>query len=351
MNLRFASHRHTGHQLHRRHTSYPTLVMILLCVGVFLVCWTRFVSADPPPITNIYTVNASVPGPAPTVAATIDAPSEGATFSDLPIDVSGTCPLSTYVTLYRNGAFSGTSLCQADGTWQIQSGLFVGANQLQARVFSLTDLPGPLSNVVNVTFTPPTPPPGTSGGGTTTGGASGSVGTTQGGATGSGVTPATPLIFKTDFRYRGHYTGQPTNWRLDLEGGVAPYAISVDWGDGTHDLVSRPRAGIFSIDHTYKKAGAYRGSYVVKFSASDSEGNQTFLQLLTIVNDPPAATGTTTGKQPPTFLGNAPDYLSNVMQYIWPGYAIVLLMLLSFWLGERREYRLLKPRLKKAHHA
>jgi hypothetical protein len=38
-------------------------------------------------------------------------------------------------------------------------------------------------------------------------------------------------------------------------------------------------------------------------------------------------------------------------RYIWPSYGLVLLMLLSFWLGERREHQILKPRLRRPRHA
>ena len=353
-------HRHTGHRTHRRTTSYPMLAMIVLCVGVFLMSWTRFVTADsfvyPGPQQDSYDVHASVPGPAPTQAATIDTPLEGTDFTSLPIDVSGSCPVNTYVSLYRNGAFSGVALCQINGTYALQTGLFVGANKLEARVYSLTDVAGPLSNPVNVTYTPPKPPtqPETPNPSTDTKPSSSSTpsytgsGQVSGGSGKTVMTTTSPLIFKTSYNFTGTYVGEQTTWQLDLEGGEPPYAISVDWGDGTHSLISRPRAGVFSIDHTYKKAGGYKGSYTVKFSASDANGTQTYLQLITIVNNPPSATGITRRPSGGGFGFASPQYLQQLFHYVWPGYLIVVLMLLSFWLGERREYRYLKPHLKKS---
>ncbi len=348
-----AQHKHTGHVTHRRTTSYPALMMIVLCVGVFLAGWTRFVVADPfvypGPITNDYVVHASVPGPAPTVAATIDSPLDGAKFTELPITISGSCPLNTYVTLYRNGAFSGVALCQIDGTWQLQTGLFPGANQLQARVFSPTDVPGPISAITTVTYVPPLPPPAT--GGSTGGSSSGSSQTNPrkvSGASPAAVAAGEPLIFKTNFTYEGHYTGQPSTWQLAIEGGTPPYAIAVDWGDGTTGLISRPRAGSFNFQHTYKKPGGYKGSYIVRFAATDSDGSQTFLQLMTIVNNPPGGPGVASQSGNG---GGTPAYLVQLLKYIWPSYGIVVLMLASFWLGERREFHYLKPRLKKVRHA
>lgn len=320
--------------------------MILLCLGVFLVTWTQIVTADPIVLSNSYTVNASVPGPPPTIAATIDTPADGAVFTEQPIDVGGTCPLNTYVTLYRNGSFSGVAICEANGTWGLQTGLFPGVNQLQARVFSQTDVPGPMSTTVTVTYKLPTPPVAPGGTPSPTGGGA----STPSGTRGSAGTLQEPLIFKTTYNYQGHYTGQPSTWQLVLEGGVAPYAISVDWGDGERDLISQSKPGVFSAEHIYKKPGAYKGHYVIKFSASDAQGEKAFLQLLTIVNDRPATGAGTKPNLPPSF-GPTPGYFSGVMKYIWPGYIIILLMLTSFWLGERREYNILKPRLKRRRHA
>lgn len=302
--------------------------------------------ADPGPITNSYAVHASVPGPAPTIAPTIDSPVDGSKFTGQPITVRGTCPLDTYVTLYRNGAFSGVALCQADGTWQLETGLFPGVNQLQARAFSQTDQPGPVSGIVTVTYEPK------QSGGNTPGMAPGKPavpGQAGNGSTGSGTAElAEPLIFKTNYTYQGHYVGQASAWQLAIEGGMAPYAIAVDWGDGTRGLLSRPGAGSFAMEHIYKKPGAYKGSYVLKFSATDNNGEEAFLQLMTIVNNPPAgvAIAKHAGGENAT-----PSYLTPLLRYVWPGYGVCVLMLFSFWLGERHEFGQLKPRLKKVRHA
>ena len=334
--LHVAHHRHTGHLTPKRSTSYPMLFMVVLCVGVFLASWTRYVTADPPqygPAGGSYEVHLSVPGPPPSQPATIDSPVNGAVFTSIPITVSGSCPVNTYETLYRNGAFSGVALCSAVGDYSLQTALFPGVNQLQVRDFSPTDVGGPLSNTVTVTYNPPQPPPST---------------TSTSGKPNSGGTIAEPLIFKTTFSYLGYYTGTTTQWALDLEGGNPPYAISADWGDGQHSLLSRTKAGTFTFTHQYKKAGGYKGSYVVSFSAVDSDNQQTFLQTMAIINNPPAGAGST--KPTPTVGGGSSSYLHTLLRYVWPGYAIVLLMLISFWLGERREFSYLKhhKRLRRA---
>lgn len=347
--LRVVHRRHTGRILPRQTTSYPTLAMILLCLGVFLVNWTSLVKAAfPGSISNDYVVHASVPGPAPSQPATIDLPVNGTTFTSTPITVSGSCPLSTYETLYRNGFFSGVVLCNATGRYELSTDLFSGTNQLQVRDFSQTDLPGPLSNTVTVVYDRYTRP-GVTNSGSSSGTATNSNNNPTINHPTSPIAAAEPLIFKSMFAYSGHYVGDPTTWQLDIEGGTAPYAISVDWGDGNHDLISRPRPGSFSLDHVYKRAGGYKGSYVTKFSASDTNGEKTFLQLLAIVNNPVGAVSHNTGGAGST--NSTPGYLAKIMKYIWPSYGLVLLMLASFWLGERREFQHLKPRYKKARHA
>jgi len=326
--LHVVAHKHTGHILPRRHTSYPTLIMLMLCVGVLLAGWTRVVTADPTygPASGSYTVNLSVPGPAPTQAATIDAISDkpaGArvVVTAQPVKVSGSCPVNTYEKLFRNNVFSGVALCSAGGTYELQTGLFPGDNLLQVQDFSFTDVPGPLSNVVDVVYSPPTPIAPV--------------------VTSSGVL-AEPLVLKTDFKFQCYYHGESTPWAVDVEGGQPPYAIAVDWGDGSHDVISRLHAGTFNLAHTYKKAGAYKGSYPVIFSASDANDSKAYLQLLSIINNPPAGPASTK----PTLgaTSSTPDWLKHVLRYIWPSYGIVLLMLTSFWLGERREFHLLRTR-------
>jgi hypothetical protein len=341
--LRLSHHRHTGHVLPRHTTSYPVLIMMLLCVGVFLGSWTHMVTAVTFSKSDSYTVNARVPGPAPTVAATIDSPKDGEKFTSTPISVSGTCPTDTYVVLYRNNFMSGVALCDALGKYHLTSDLFVGRNDLKATVFNFTDVAGPDSDIVTVYYNPPAPVtnPEPSGSG--------------GGSTSKPSSPnAKPLLLKSDFSFQGYYIGSEIAWQLIIEGGDAPYAVAVDWGDGTRGLVSRSAAGSFVFKHTYKKSGGYHGSYVPIFTATDANGQETSLQLLAVVTNRPSPQPAATTGGGNTLSGLASiggENVARFLKYIWPSYAIVVLMLISFWLGERREYQYLRPQLRKRHHA
>jgi hypothetical protein len=230
---------------------------------------------------------------------------------------------------------SGVALCSPTGTYSIQTDLFSGLNQIQVRDFSLTDVPGPVSNIINVTYEPPAQPstPQTSNSSAT--GAISKAGTA-------------PLILKTNFVFQGYFRGESAPLDLSVEGGTPPYAIDVSWGDGQRSLASRAVAGEFTLEHKYQKAGGYKGSYPVIVTASDATGRQTYLQLLSIINDPPAAAaGSTTTPPTISLLTGTPDWLRHVVRYIWPGYGILLLMLTSFWLGERRELHALRPGLRR----
>ena len=117
---------------------------------------------------------------------------------------------------------------------------------------------------------------------------------------------------------------------------MAPYAVSIDWGDGTTDLVTRLAPGPFSVKHTYKQVGGYMGSYPLIIRAADAVGHTAFLQLTTIV-------GRDTGNQGAAAAAAAN---TNKLMIIWPIWIVLLLMILSFWLGEKREKKIMERRLE-----
>jgi len=329
--LHLTHRRHTGKLLPHRSTSYPLLAMIVLSLGVLLASWTNVVAAD------TYDVLASVPGSAPTVAATISSPAAGSHVVATPLTVTGTCPINSYISLYRNNLFSGVALCAANGTYSIATDLYMGANQLQAKVFSQTDLPGPVVAPITIYYDPPASPSNTG----AAGGSNGSAASTTVSAAADNVPLAQALLLKSNFTYQGFYVGNPVTYRVSIEGGYAPYAIAVDWGDGQQSLLSRAGSGEFEITYTYQEAGAYHGSYPIKISATDAKGQQTNLQLLTIVNvRHNAAASQSIGAG-----SGSKRTIQQALRYIWVTYGVTVLMVASFWLGERYEFaHLRRPR-------
>lgn len=365
----FSHSRHTGHKIPHSHTSYPLLVMLVLCTGVFLVGWTALVTANSSPTGPgvDYTVHASVPGPAPTQAATIDTPANGMNFTTTPVTVSGTCPLNTYVQLFRNNFASGIALCSATGDWKMSTDFFQGQDALMVKDYSFTDVSGPDSGIVSVTYTPP-PVTGNSSNNNQKSSSSNvalpaqtipsqsSAKTPAGNSSASptGLSANGPFVLQSIFKYQGTYTDQSQSWQVSVSGGTSPYALDVLWGDGSRQLISRASAGPFTISHTYHQAGGYDGSYVVQISATDNAGTPTYLQFIALVNDKPIGVGSASGNRLIGSTGSSSSSNSNLghdLKYIWPSYGVVVLMLSSFWLGERQEFRYLRTRHKRHRHA
>lgn len=347
--LRVSHHRHTGHVLPRHTTSYPLLAMLVLMIGVFLSGWTRVVTADvPDPVTHSYTVSASVPGPAPTEAAQITSAVNGQKFNQKIITLAGTCPANTYEKVYRNGVMSGIVLCAANQTFSLSVSLVTGANAFHVETYSLTDQQGPDSSTVTVLYSASYTDSEVSSSVPKTPNTQQSTQVVQIPKTTSSVPPL--IVTSSDFAYRGVYVGKTAQFTIDFSGGVPPYAVSIDWGDGSSTLYSKPTADKFNAQHVYQKPGSgYKGTYVVTVRISDAVGNEAVLQLLAIVHQPAAAVGATS--RTPLLPTPSMDYFDRIVRYVWPSYGIVVLMLTSFWLGERREYHLLKPRLRKTRHA
>jgi hypothetical protein len=143
------------------------------------------------------------------------------------------------------------------------------------------------------------------------------------------------LIIQSTSYYRGSEPGQEVVWPIELVGGQAPYAVSIDWGDGTTEVITRLTAGPFTVKHTYQKVGGYLGSYPLIIRAADAAGHTAYLQLTTIVNSPKGGTGTSK----PT------DVITGQM-LLWPIWVVLFLMVLSFWLGERREKHVMTKQLE-----
>lgn len=210
--------------------------------------------------TGNVTVNGVVQTPPPTVAATITKPTNGQTFTQATISVEGTCTVDTVVELYKNGVFAGSTPCQANGTYQLNVDLLVGANSLIAKIKDNLGQYGPDSNTVNVlydTASNPLPP------------------------------AVSQLLLTIDGDYRGSFPGEVVTIRPGILGGTPPYALKIDWGDGTEQIIARQGAGSFDVTHIYKTAG----TKIIKLKATDNAGQTAFIQTIVVVNGKPAAGG------------------------------------------------------------
>ena len=305
--LKVSHHRHTGKLRPHGETSYALLLFVLAVVAIVLVGAGNVASAASTTGGGAYDVEGVVPGPRPSSPATITSPSNGQSFQTNPVTVSGTCPSKSLVEVYSNGILIGSAICGSDRHFTMQVSLVIGSNALTALPYNTNNEAGPTSPTVNLTLVAPPGGPGFS----------------------------TELLLQSINYYRGSEPGQEVTWPITIVGGVAPYAVNFDWGDGTSDLITRTTAGPFTLTHIYKKAGGYLGSYPLIIRASDSADHTAYLQLTTIVN---AATGATSN-------GKVTTKTSISYLLIWPIWVVLFLMVLSFWLGERREKHIFKRKL------
>jgi hypothetical protein len=252
-------------------------------------------------------IQGTISQPPPSRGATISVPSNGQTFSQIPITVSGLCPGDLLVKIFKNNVFAGSAQCR-NGSYSVILDLFTGANELVARVYDALDQPGPDSNLVSVTFVD----------------ARGSV--------------TTRPTLTSNFAKRGVNPKQDLIWPILLSGGSGPYAISVDWGDGKPpDLRSLAFPGPFDIKHAYDSAGVY--NVVVK--AVDRDGGTAFLQLVAVANGPLSQDQQGDDKDDDKAGGTRTVIL-------WQPAAVLIPMMLStFWLGRKYELKYLKKKIER----
>lgn len=287
------------------HTSYPALTLVMLVLGLFMLGVSAAASANNPgPATPaVNPQNGSlgfvgvVPGPPPAQAPVITAPRNGQVFSSVPVTVSGTCQSGLLVSISSQDVFVGSTTCDSHGAFNLLVDLFAGVNRLTARHVDALGQTSPDSNAVTVVYNPPN-------------------------FTASGQISA-QLFLQSDSAVQGASPQQLVSWKVSIVGGIAPYAVSYDWGDGKSDLVSRSQAGPVSASHAYAQPGTYQ----VLIRVTDSTNNAAFIQVVTVVNGPVAATA----------AGSSASGLKAGVLLAWPIYALAGLLILTFWLGERRE--------------
>lgn len=254
----------------------------------------------------------TISAPPPSQAPTISSPNNGAVFTNLPVTVSGLCPSNLLVKMFKNNVFSGSVVCN-NGSYSIQIDLFSSRNDLVARAYDDLDQASPDSNTVSVVFNDSTARPDVS----------------------------ARVSLTTNYARRGANPKEVLSWPVIISGGTSPYAVSVDWGDGTTaDVYTQTTAGEFIIRHTYEQAGVYRA--LIK--ASDKNGMIAYLQLTAIGNgdtSQQAVAGATADKSSGT----------GKTVVLWQPAAIALpMIIITFWLGKKYELKKIKGRLMRGEH-
>jgi hypothetical protein len=261
----------------------------------------------PGPSNGSSGVQGTVKTPAPKNAASIATPSNGQSFSKMPLTVAGLCTTGLLVKIFSNNVFVGSAQCTS-GSYTLQITLFDGTNELVARQFDALDQPGPDSGTVTVTY---------------------NNSQFAGGA-------GQQFTLTSLYALRGANPNEQLNWPISINGGSAPFALSVDWGDGkSATLYSEPIGGTVTVNHTYSSAGTY--TVIVK--GTDKDGQTAFLQLVSQAN------GAVTQSTEAASKGAT---VISTTKVLWVPAAICIpLIFVSFWLGRRYELAALRRHLER----
>lgn len=277
---------------------------MLIITGFALTAYT--VNAATPydgPESSSISLTGTMPGTIPDVSAQITSPSNQKHFQESPITVSGTCPEDTLVEIFKNNIFAGSTACTGAGTFSIEIDMLIGKNILIARVYNALNQPGPDSNSVTIYYD--------------------ALPVQTGPLTGLSF-EGSQLLLNTDAVFRGTFPEQELRIPISIIGGNAPYAVNIQWGDATNKVIPRDNNSSFSTGHLYSKPGTYQ----ISLQATDKNGRVAFLTVAAIVNGQPNATAITAS--------------TDKLQTIWPIYAVAVAVVLSYWVGEKREKHILK---------
>lgn len=287
---------------------YTLILAVGLCMAP--VASVTAQSSDPEQ-SGTTGIQGTISSPPPTTAATIASPSSGRTFQSTPIDVSGLCTTGLLVKMFSNNIFIGSVMCEK-GSYSIKVDLFGGENALIARVYDSLDQAGPDSNTVTVIFQD---------------------------ATFSAF--AQRMSLTSNYAKKGANVGTQLTWPIVISGGTAPYALSIDWGDGSAlDLRSVSFAGTYDITHTYKTAGIYR--VIVK--GTDKAGSTAFLQLVGVGNGEASSdSGSSSGSS----SGGTSDSGEKYIYIWWPVMLLIPFAVVAFWVGRRFEVVAIHRRIEK----
>lgn len=304
--FKLSRHEHSGRLRPHEHTSYLPLAIVCLVVGFTLAFLTVNSSAQsPPPEQRSVSLTGTVPAPPPKEKAVITSPTAQQRFTVSPIKVSGTCPGGTLVQIFKNNIFAGSTPCEGNEEFSLDIDLLFGENVLKAQVYDVLNQAGPESDTVTVYYDSALASPEPSGFIDLIG---------------------TQLILNTDAAFRGIFPKQKFNMPITIIGGTPPYAINIQWGDSTNDVIARSDNSTFNATHAYGKPGTYK----ITIQARDSKDLAAFLTVAAIVNGELEVVGAST--TPST---------TNKFLLLWPLYAIVITAVVSFWTGERREKKIL----------
>lgn len=334
--LRIVEHKHTGRLLHHRHTSHAVLLLLLLFLGLFLYASDSM--ARSMQLSDSQEVSAQVYRPDPTTGARITSPVNGATlYGQTTVEVSGTCLSDSFVVVRTNDHAVGTTVCTQAGIFVLTIQLEPGDNRLSAFNYDSLNQAGPDTGYITVhvvlgsdtvSFLDDSIPKNPSmltgldavkcdGGDTVPAGGSLHV-----------AVVCVPRLFTPNIEQ---------NMTVKIWGGVAPYAVSVDFGgcegDALHSVANAGRVKI-----SFKCATP--GNHFVKIRVTDRDGSEALVQTVLQVNGVTAL----------PVAGIFDDFNAGVwFKTPIPLYLLAVGVTLGFWGGDifARRYA---PKERPLHH-
>ena len=123
-------------------------------------------------------------------------------------------------------------------------------------------------------------------------------------------------------------TGEKIILPVRVNGGSAPFALSINWGDDVNELKSVADAEYHNYEHIYETAGIIN----VALKTTDSKGATSFLQTVVQVNGDSAAAS-------PIASGSTFATIVAGLGSIWteapvPLYWSAVTLVLGFWVGD-----------------
>jgi hypothetical protein len=326
--LRIVVHKHTGKLIHHRDTSHAALMIILVLVGFFLYISAEMTSAA----TGSVSVGLRVEGPAPSVGATITSPENGAKIIDKKyIDVSGTCAANTFVVVSNDNLVAGSTTCSADGIFSVQIQLSLGKNVISALNYDNLNQSGPVTPSVSVFVSNKEDKTGTT---------DPVITPDDNDTIEIPAVPSNPSIIPGvnssisncgDYKVGNLPTGgephilivcMPRLFTSDAKqvlgiivwGGYTPYAVSIDWGDGSEPtLLNIAKPGYYTVEFNYAVPNTYRiTSYLADSKGKSSEVHASIQVNGTTNNNPTSNTTTNDIFGLPWFMQSIPLYVTAV---------------------------------------
>lgn len=335
ISVSIAEHHHTGKLIHHRHTSHIILLGILVFLGLFLYVDQSIVSANNS--GGSVSVSVVVPGTAPVKGAVISLPINGSVVRNNIIDAKGTCQPGSFVAVQSNGITVGSTICNDSGMFELKIQLSPGKNTLTALNYDNLNQPGPVTPATIVTLQ------------------SDSTSKLESQPTAPAI-PINPSIIPgvnaaitdcSDYKIGSLPTGGdpkvsvvcvPRLFEPKLEqtlgvlvwGGTPPYAVSVDWGDGSSStLISLKSQSYRKETFSYKSAGNYK----ITFNLKDSNGKTAIAQTAVQVNGQASSSAVAGAETPLSALSNE---LFNTSWFKTPVplYVLIVAITLGFWGGD-----------------